>query len=119
MTELTLSSFGALGSGLSAAAAPVQPESTAPLAPPAPPAAPAPTVLAEVGSPVVPFHGARFEFGSAASVTLGMLRIRGDEREALRRAVEIDAKLERALSRKPPSPRAVMMRAVRKIGRGR
>jgi hypothetical protein len=85
----------------------------------APPSKPRAAVAADdQGSVPLPLHGGRFVFGTAASMALSLLGVRGDEREALRRAVESDARLERVLARRPPSPAALLRRAARPARRG-
>lgn len=71
------------------------------------------------GTPALPLAGSRFDFGSAASMVLSILRIRDDERESLRRAIESDAKLARLLTRRPQSPTAMLRRAARRAVRAR
>lgn len=66
------------------------------------------------GSAVLPMRSGRFDFGSGALMMLSSLRIRLEDRELLRRALESDSGLERALSRRPPSAAAMFRRATKR-----
>lgn len=80
---------------------------------PSPSPSVAPAVPVESGSAAVPLRGGRFEFGIAAESALSMLKVRGTDREALRRAIESDAGVARAMNFHVPSPLSLLRRAAK------